>query len=126
MIIFDKPWLVQRIEKSQDNIAFPAPDGASGYYAAPSGTKLSDEARAWLRSAIPCDYMGSAEFEFYSVYGAFAKLAGFGATGIVEFPLTIKGRANGFNKVPDNKNPERDRTLFVLCLSVFAGKSLIA
>ncbi len=57
------PYLIQRIERPRS--PFQLPEGLAAKYQADQ-SRTADE-RTYINGLIPCDYMGSAEFEFGSV-----------------------------------------------------------
>lgn len=113
------PYLVQRILSREPNS--PTPFGNMvGYYklASANNIKLNEAERGALRKIIPCDYMGSAEFEFGAIFKALEEMS---RIELVEASFTVTGKPDTYCYVDPaayNKlvTQERSATVYVLCI----------
>jgi hypothetical protein len=115
-----KPYLIQRLEKPFQPVTFPMPKALEGFFLAPMDNKpeLTDEERKWIRNALRCDYMGSAEFEFGTIPKAFHDLARSSPT-CHQFQIT------GSRKDWRVEGPQKEKTVpvFLFCNEATASQA---
>jgi len=95
------PYLILRICYPYNPLEFPSPEKAKeyrSYYLKDKSQITPNEERSrFINTALRCDYMGSAEFEFGAVPKAFREMAQAGSRGeLVETEITFSGNPSVF------------------------------
>jgi hypothetical protein len=106
----NKPHLILRLCKPHGPIP-NAPENARGYYLQEGKREPDPERSNFINSALKCDYMGSAEFEFGSVPKAFREMALRGAKGELELKVVV------FEGTPDGGTESQQEAAHALLLA---------
>ena len=122
---FEKPNLILRINKSGTLADEPAPAGAVGVFLSETPLPGGDPRIAWVNSALNCDYMGSAEFEWGEIPRAFHELACLGKDGLLtEIQMVLEGAPSLDFRSTDNPDAmkmalKREAVGWLLCPTEF-------